>query len=81
MNVTRPLASAKVKATGKSYSDHEALEVDLELSISDNKKSNTASESKERVSCKKQLGILVLFSWSLLNDFFFFVFKQVKGKI
>ena len=51
--MTRPLASAKVEATGKSYSDHEALEVDLELSISDDKKSNTASENKERVSCKK----------------------------
>ena len=54
--MTRPLASAKVEATGKSYSDHEALEVDLELSISDNKKNSTGSESKERVSCKKQLG-------------------------
>ena len=46
--MTRPLASTKVEATGRSYSDHEALEVDLELSISDNKKSNTGSESKEK---------------------------------
>ena len=50
--MTRPLSSAKVEATGKSYSDHEALEVDLELSISDNQKNNTEKESKERVSCK-----------------------------
>ena len=50
--MTRPLSSSKVEATGKSYSDHEALEVDLELSISNNKKS-TASENKERVSCTK----------------------------
>ena len=50
--MTRPLSSSKVEATGKSYSDHEALEVDLELSISNNKKS-TANENKERVSCTK----------------------------
>ena len=49
LNVTRPLASAKIEGTGKSYSVHEALEVDFELSItSDDKKSNTASESKGR---------------------------------
>ena len=68
--MTRPLASTKVEATGRSYSDHEALEVDLELSISDHKKSNTGSESKERVSCKKttrNLLTLVMFSWYLLN--------------
>ena len=46
--MTRPLASTKVEATGRSYSDHEALEVDLELSISDDKKCNAAIESKER---------------------------------
>ena len=62
--MTRPLASTKVEATGRSYSDHEALEVDLELSISDNKKSNTGSESKERVSCKKQLGTYLYWSCS-----------------
>ena len=80
--MTRPLASTKVEATGRSYSDHEALEVDLELSISDNKKSNTASESKERVSCKKQLGTfntLVMFSWYLLNNFLFMYNSDKKS--
>ena len=43
--MTRPLSFAKVEATGKSYSDHEALEVDLELSNS-NKKSNRESKGK-----------------------------------
>ena len=43
--MTRPLSFAKVEATGKSYSDHEALEVDLELSNS-NKKSNRESKRK-----------------------------------
>ena len=62
--MTRPLASTKVEATGRSYSDHEALEVDLELSISDHKKSNTGSESKVRVSCKKQLGTYLYWSCS-----------------
>jgi len=51
--VTRPLSSSKVEVTAKSYSDHEALEVDLELSIGNNKKSTT-SENKVRVSSKKQ---------------------------
>ena len=47
--MTRPLSFAKVEATGKSYSDHEALEVDLELSNS-NKKSDRESKRKVIVS-------------------------------
>lgn len=45
LNVCRPLTKAKVEATGKSYSDHEALEVDLALTTTAKKVTKNRSHN------------------------------------
>ena len=44
--MSRPLSLRKVEATGHSFSDHEALEVDLELSNNINANANNQMISK-----------------------------------